>query len=84
VPYSPVLCAPFLDPPTLMMVAPEDEMTQADYDVARLAYELMPHPKDWYDITGGHFGLPYHPGPHFDEASGVQTELLQRRLSPEG
>lgn len=81
VPYSPVLCAPFVGPPTLMMVAPGDEMVHADYGVARLAYELMPDPKQWYDIDGGHFGLLYHPSPLFDEASRVQTEFLTRWLS---
>jgi uncharacterized protein len=81
VPYNPVLCAPFLTPPTLMIVAPDDEMTHASYDVARLAYELMPDPKEWYDIAGGHFGLLYHPSPLFDEASGIQAEFLTRWLS---
>jgi dienelactone hydrolase len=80
VPYSPVLCAPFVAPPTLMMVAPDDEMVHADYGVAQLAYQLMPEPKEWYDIAGGHFGLLYHPSPLFDEASRIQTEFLKRRL----
>ena len=81
VPYNPVLCAPFVAPPTLMMVAPGDEMAQADYGVARSAHEVMPDPKEWYDITGGHFGLLYHPSPLFDEATGTQTEFLKRWLS---
>lgn len=81
VPYNPVLCAPFVGPPTLMIVAPEDEMVHADYGVARSAYELMPHPKEWYDIAGGHFGLLYHPSPLFDEASGTQAAFLKRWLS---
>jgi hypothetical protein len=80
VPYNPVLCAPFLRPAVLMMVAPEDEMPHADYGVARLAYERMPEPKQWYDISGGHFGLLYHPSPLFDEASAVQAEFLTRWL----
>lgn len=81
VPYNPVLCAPFVTPPTLMMVAPDDEMVHADYDVSRLAYELMPQPKEWYDIAGGHFGLLYHPGPLFDEASHLQSAFLRRWLA---
>lgn len=82
VPYSPVLCAPFVTPPTLMMVAPNDEMVHADYDVARLTYELMPSPKQWHDIAGGHFGLLHHPGPLFDEAAHVQRSFLDRWLAP--
>lgn len=80
VPYNPVLCAPFVSPPTLMMVAPDDEMPHADYGVARSAYALMPDPKEWCDIAGGHFGLLYHPGPLFDEASDIQAAFLQRWL----
>lgn len=81
VPYHPVLCAPFVKAPTLMMVAPEDEMVHANYAVAKLAYGLMPGPKEWYDIAGGHFGLIYFPGERFDEASRVQTEFLKKWLS---
>jgi hypothetical protein len=80
VPYSPVLCAPFVVPSTLMMVAPEDEMVHADYGVAQLAYQLMPEPKECYDIAGGHFGLLYHPSSLFDEATHIQTEFLKRQL----
>ena len=81
VPFSPVLCSPFITSPTLMMVATEDEMTHADYGVARTAYDLISAPKDWHDIAGGHFGLLYHPGPLFDEATDVQTEFLRRWLT---
>lgn len=81
VPCNPVLCAPFVAPPMLMVVAPEDEMTHADYGVARTAYDLMPEPKEWYDIAGGHFGLLYHPSPLFGEATSVQSEFLKRWLS---
>jgi hypothetical protein len=82
VPHSPVLCAPFLTTPTLMVVAPDDEMIHADYGVARLAYDLMPDPKQWHDIAGGHFGLLYHPSPLFDEATRIQTAFLRRWLVP--
>jgi uncharacterized protein len=78
--YHPMLCAPFVKVPTLLMVAPEDEMVHANYTVARQAYELIPGPKQWYDIGGGHFGLLYYPSNLFDEASRVQTEFLKRWL----
>lgn len=64
-----------------MMVAPHDEMVHANHGVARMAYELMPAPKEWYDIDEGHFGLLYHPSPLFDGATHIQTEFLKRRLS---
>lgn len=48
---------------------------------ARQAYELIPAPKQWYDIDGGHFGLLYWPSTLFDEASGVQIEFLKKWLA---
>jgi pimeloyl-ACP methyl ester carboxylesterase len=80
IPYNPVLCAPFLTVPTLLMVAPEDEMVHCNYAVAKQAYQLIPGPKEWYDIAGGHFGLLYYPGELFDEATRVQTEFFTRWL----
>jgi len=80
IPYNPVLCAPFLAVPTLLMVAPEDEMVHCNYAIAKQAYALMSGPKEWYDIAGGHFGLLYYPGALFDEATRVQTEFFKRRL----
>lgn len=80
VPYHPALCAPFVNAPTLLMVAPQDEMVHANYSVARQAYEFLPGPKQWHDIAGGHFGLVYYPGELFDEASRVQTEFLKKHL----
>lgn len=80
VPFHPALCAPFLNAPTLLMVAPEDEMVHANYSVTRQAFELIPGRKQWYDIVGGHFGLLYYPSDLFDEASRVQTEFLKKWL----
>ena len=80
VPFHPTLCAPFVRAPTLLMVAPEDEMVGANYSVARQAYELIPGPKQWYDIAGGHFGLLYYPGELFNEATRVQSEFLEKWL----
>jgi hypothetical protein len=80
VPYHPTLCSPFVKAPTLLMVAPEDEMVHANYSVAKQAYELIPGPKQWYDIAGGHFGLLYYPSKLFDEATRVQTEFLKKWL----
>jgi pimeloyl-ACP methyl ester carboxylesterase len=80
VPYHPILCAPFVNVPTLLMVAPEDEMVHANYSVARQAYDLLSGSKKWYDIAGGHFGLLYYPGELFEEASRVQTQFLEKWL----
>lgn len=80
VPFNPVLCAPFVKAPTLLMVAPEDEMVHANYEVSKQAFRLLPGPKEWHDIAGGHFGLLYLPSEPFDEASRVQTDFLRRWL----
>jgi hypothetical protein len=80
VPFHPALSAPFVKAPTLLMVAPDDEMAHANYAVARAAYKSMPGPKQWNDIAGGHFGLLHWPSDLFDEASRVQTEFLEKWL----
>ena len=80
VPYSPYGCAPFVQAKTLFMVAPEDEMVHANYEVARRAYGSIPTPKHWHDIRGGHFGLLYFPSERFDEAAQVQSEFLRINL----
>jgi pimeloyl-ACP methyl ester carboxylesterase len=78
--YSPYLCAPFVTVPTLMMVAPDDEMAGANPDISRKAFESLKGPKDFYEIGGGHFGLLYHPSDLFNEASTIQAEFLARHL----
>lgn len=80
VPYSPYLCAPYVQAKVLLMVSPEDEMVHANYQVARSAFDLMPGIKRWYDIADGHFGLIYHPSPRFDEAASVQIKFLCEHL----
>jgi uncharacterized protein len=79
-PYSPYLCAPYVTVPSLMMVAPADEMVHANPDISREAFALLPGEKDWYDLDGGHFGLLYHPSDLFDQASKVQAEYLTKHL----
>jgi hypothetical protein len=81
VPYNPSLCAPFVRAPTLLVVAPEDEMVHANYSVTRRAYELLPGPKQWHDIAGGHFGLLYYPSALFDEASQAQIQFFKSWLA---
>ncbi|OFW67629.1 MAG: hypothetical protein A2Z12_01325 [Actinobacteria bacterium RBG_16_68_21] len=79
-PYSPYLCAPYVTAPSLMMVAPADEMTGANADVSRQAFDLLGGEKAWYEIGGGHFGLLHYPSSLFEQASTVQAEHLTRHL----
>jgi hypothetical protein len=81
--YSPYLCAPFVKANVLLMVAPEDEMVHANYQVTKRAFELMPTEKRWYDIAEGHFGLLYHPGRRFEEATTIQATYLREMLMPD-
>lgn len=80
VPYSPVLCAPFVKAPTLMMVAPEDEMVHANYDVAKLTCDLMPVPTEWHEVEDGHFGMLYYPSERFSEACRIQSAFFRKWL----
>jgi len=79
-PYSPYLCAPFVTVPSLMMLAPGDEMAGANPDVSRRAFDSLKGEKDLYEIGGGHFGLLYHPSDLFSEASTVQAGFLAKHL----
>ena len=60
-PYHPGICAPHVKAPTLMMIAPEDEMAGANPAVARAAYDSIPAKKELVEIAGGHFGLLHYP-----------------------
>lgn len=55
-------------------------MVHADYNVAKETYEHFSGPKEWYEITGGHFGLLYFPDALFDEASQIQASFLRKWL----
>ena len=79
--FSPVLCAPHVEIPTLMVVAPEDEMVQCNPAVARETYDSLVGPKQWHPIAGGHFGLLWYPSDLFDEATRVQCDFLKSALT---
>lgn len=78
VPYHPVLCAPHLRTPFLMVMSPEDEMPGARPSIARMAFDLAPEPKEPFEIAGGHFGLLHYPSALFDQACNVQRDFLLR------
>lgn len=82
VPFTPLLCAPFINSPILMMVARDDEIANANPHVARQVFELIPDTrKQWYEIAGGHFGLLYFPGEIFEEASRAQAKFFNEHLT---
>jgi pimeloyl-ACP methyl ester carboxylesterase len=77
-PFHPVLCAPFLKAPLLIIISPKDEMPGANPAVTRTVYELASQPKELFEIEGGHFGLVHYPSPIFDLSSHIQCEFLIR------
>ncbi|PWJ20408.1 alpha/beta hydrolase [Jannaschia seohaensis] len=79
-PYSVVHCAAHVKVPTLVILSFEDEIPNANPEVARHVYGLISGPKRKYEIAGGHFGLLWHPSELFDEASQVQRSFLQEHL----
>jgi pimeloyl-ACP methyl ester carboxylesterase len=80
-PFHPVLCAPFLKAPLLIVISPEDEMPGANPAVTRIVYTLAPQPKELFEIEGGHFGLVHYPSQIFDLSSHIQCDFLVRCLA---
>lgn len=78
--WAPVLCAAHLKAPSLFVIASEDEMPGADPEVARIAFDHAPPPKEVREIEGGHFGLLHYPSALFDQASGAERSFLVRHL----
>ena len=82
VPYSGHIVAPYLDVPTLMMIAPEDEMPGALPSVAYEVYQLIKNSKKkLFDVKGGHFGLLWHPSTIFNKVVSAQIEYLNDVLA---
>ncbi len=75
-PFHAGIAAPHLRRPLLMLVAPQDEMPQANPEVSRAAYRAVPGAKQLVEIDGGHFGLLHHPSELFDVASRAQRDFL--------
>jgi len=80
VPFHPIVTADRLSMPVLFMVGRDDEMIHCDPGAQRAVYERIPDPKEFVEIDGGHFGLIWHPGPLFDQASRRQVDFLRRVL----
>ena len=81
VPLHPVLCAPHLRSALLLVIAQEDEMEGANSNIARMAWNIAPQPKELVEVDGGHFGLLYYPSSLFDQAKQVQSDFLIKHLA---
>jgi len=80
VPLSAVLSAPYLKVPVLMLISPNDEMPGANTEVARMAWDLTPEPKELVEVDGGHFGIVHYPSPLFDQSVNAQKDFLIRHF----
>ena len=76
VPFSPLLTAPFIQAPVLMMTGKEDEMPQIVRDVQLEVFNRIQSKKQYYEIDGGHFGAIYLHTPLFQEAIAVQCAFI--------
>jgi len=73
-------CAPHLKAPILMIVAKNDEMEGASPKVTEAVFKMINQPKEWVDISGGHFGLLYYPSLIFEKSSKAQINFLERHF----
>lgn len=78
--FNPVLCIPHIKAALLMVIAYEDEMENANSEIARTAYHAAPKPKALLEVDGGHFGIIHYPSPLFNEASEAQIDFLNEQL----
>ena len=77
VPFSPLVTAPFIQVPVLMMTGKEDEMPQISRDVQLEVFARIKTKKQFHEIDGGHFGAIYPHTPLFHEAIAVQSAFIR-------
>ena len=76
VPLTPLLTAPFITAPVLMMVGKDDEMPLISRDVQIEVYDRIESDKELYEIDGGHFGAIYPKSEIFYEAISKQSAFI--------
>jgi pimeloyl-ACP methyl ester carboxylesterase len=77
VPFSPLVTAPFIQVPVLMMNGKKDEMPQVIREVQLEVFNRLKNRKQLYEIDGGHFGALYPQTPLFYEALAVQSAFIK-------
>ena len=76
-PFSPLVTAPFIQVPVLMMNGKKDEMPQVIREVQLEVFNRLKNRKQLYEIDGGHFGAIYPHTPLFYEAIAVQSAFIK-------
>lgn len=77
VPFSPLVTAPFVKVPVLMMKGKNDEMPQVIREVQLEVFNRLKSIKQLYEIDGGHFGALYPQTPLFYEAISIQSDFIK-------
>jgi pimeloyl-ACP methyl ester carboxylesterase len=80
VPCSPLIAAPHLNMPVLMMNGRNDEMLHCNPELQNAVFDRIAGPKEKVIIDGGHFGLLWEDSPNFMKAINTQIEFLKRVL----
>ena len=77
VPFSPLVTAPFVKVPVLMMNGKNDEMPQVIRKVQLEVFNRLKSRKKLYEIDGGHFGALYPQTSLFYEAISIQSDFIK-------
>ena len=77
VPFSPLVTAPFVKVPVLMMNGKNDEMPQVIRKVQLEVFNRLKSRKQLYEIDGGHFGALYPQTSLFYEAISIQSDFIK-------
>lgn len=78
-PFDAQVCIPHITAPTLMVIAHEDE--ESDADVARAVFATANYPKQLLNVDEGHFGVLYPDTPEFQLSVSTQQAFLQEHLN---
>jgi pimeloyl-ACP methyl ester carboxylesterase len=77
-PFDAQACVPHIKAPTLMIIAEEDE--ESDADVAREVFAKATEPKQLLTVGGGHFGVLYPDSSEFELSVSTQQAFLREHL----
>ena len=75
--FSPLVTAPFVKVPVLMMNGKNDEMPQVIRKVQLEVFNRLKSRKQLYEIDGGHFGALYPQTSLFYEAISIQSDFIK-------
>lgn len=77
-PFDAQACVPNIDAPTLMVIAREDE--ESDADVARAVFATAGESRQLLTVDGGHFEVLYPDTPEFRISMTTQQRFLRTHL----